>query len=67
MNVNQGDKINITLYSLTGRLLYNYEATAATSGYWHYRWQCTDNIVSTLYMAVVSINGEKHVYKVRRK
>jgi hypothetical protein len=67
MNVNQGDKINITLYSLTGRLLYNYEATATTSGYWHYRWQCTDNIVSTLYMAVVSINGEKHVYKVRRK
>lgn len=67
MNVVQGDNIRIMLYSLTGRLLYNYDVITTTSGYWHHRWQCTDNIVSTLYMAVVSINGEKHVYKVRKK
>jgi hypothetical protein len=67
MNVKTGDKIRIQLFAMNGRLLHDYGTTATSSGYWHYRWDSSNFTVSSLYMAVVIINGEKHVYKVIRK
>lgn len=67
MNTAPGDKVEIYLYTLAGQMMYRHAETCVAGGYLHHRWVCNEELARTVYMAVVVVNGQKNVYKVRRK
>lgn len=67
MNTEAGDKVGIYLYTMAGQMIHRHTETSANGGYLHYRWECYEGLARTVYMAVVVVNGQKHVYKVKRK
>lgn len=67
MNTQPGDKVGIYLYTMAGQMIHRHSETSVNGGYLHYRWECYEDLARTVYMAVVVVNGQKHVYKVKRK
>lgn len=67
LNTEPGDKVEILLYNMIGRLVYRHGEVATAGGYLNHRWECTEDVANTVYMAVVVVNGQKHVYKIRKK
>lgn len=67
MNTKAGDKVEIYLYTMAGQMMYRHSVTSVNGGYLHHRWMCNEEMARTVYMAVVIVNGQKHVYKVKRK
>ncbi|WP_298554848.1 LamG-like jellyroll fold domain-containing protein [uncultured Parabacteroides sp.] len=67
MDTEPGSKIEIYLYTMAGQMIHRHAETSVNGGYLHYRWECYEDLARTVYMAVVVVNGKKHVYKIKRK
>lgn len=67
LNAQAGDRVEIMLYTMAGQLFHRYQTTAAHDGYILHRYEAVMDMSKGVYMAVIVINGEKHVYKVTKR
>ena len=67
LNAQAGDKVEIMLYTMAGQLFHRYQTTAVHDGYILHRYEAVMDMSKGVYMAVIVINGKKHVYKVTKR
>lgn len=67
LRTNTGDRVEIILYTMAGQMLHRYQTKTTSDSYFQYRIDVNTDMPKGVYMAVVVINGEKHVYKLSKR
>ncbi len=67
LHTNTGDRVEIMLYTMAGQMLHRYQTKTTSDSYLQYRIDMNTDMPKGVYMAVVVINGEKHVYKLSKR
>ena len=67
LRTNTGDRVEIILYTMAGQMLHCYQTKTTSDSYFQYRIDVNTDMPKGVYMAVVVINGEKHVYKLSKR
>lgn len=67
LHAKAGDKVEIMLYTMAGQMIHRYQTTASADGFIQHRYEAIADMSKGVYMAVVVLNGERHVYKVSKR
>lgn len=66
LNANPDDKVSILLYTIAGQMIHQYQEITP-DGYIYHHIQTSASLSKGVYVLVVVINGEQHVYKIVKK
>lgn len=66
LNANPGDKISILLYTIAGQMIHQHQEITP-DGYIYHHIQTSSSLSKGVYVLVIVINGEQHVYKIVKK
>ena len=67
LHTNTGDRVEIMLYTMAGQMLHRYQTKTTSDSYLQYRIDMNTDMPKGVYLAVVVINGKKHVYKLSKR